>query len=100
MLGKLGGGRSDRLTCTSPQTKLKKYIAAVHRSVREEALDTKRWKSSRRRDIPQQKNTSDCGCFILAFADQEVLQPTQSCPGFSAVSSVDRCFETQPPLQK
>jgi hypothetical protein len=60
MLGKLGGGRSDRLTCSSPQAKLKKYIAAVHQSVRGEALDIKEWKTSLRGDMNYAYAASCC----------------------------------------
>lgn len=84
MLGKVGGGRSDRLTWSTLQVKLKKYMAALHESVRGEALSYKGWKGSIPRNIPQQDNTSDCGCFMITFADQEVLWPTWSCPGFFA----------------
>jgi hypothetical protein len=52
------------------QVNLLRYISDVRRQRQGDPEDG--WESVRRRDVPQQDNTCDCGYFMLTLADFEV----------------------------
>jgi Ulp1 family protease len=48
---------------------LLKYLDEEHQAKRGSPLNTDEWKTTLMTDIPQQTNWSDCGMFVLKYAE-------------------------------
>ncbi|KAI9323792.1 hypothetical protein BX666DRAFT_1890489 [Dichotomocladium elegans] len=60
----LGGSHDNTLML------LKEYLAAEHEDKKKQPVDLSDWKTCSPKDIPQQRNMSDCGVFACTFAER------------------------------